>query len=165
MVTSDILGQGPSTCQHVSKSSFSYTNGSASLEDGVTAGRGKNGGNKMPAHPAALRALRIVHTLIWFSVESSMAYVLYAGLAGRSDRRAAAVGTVVAVESLVFLVNGARCPLTELAIPLGGDRAPVTDIYLPRSLAHNLPIIHLPLIVAAILLHVRNLRRSRRKLR
>lgn len=112
-----------------------------------------------PPHPAALRTLKAVHTLIWLSVESSMAYLLYAGATGRSDRRAAVAGAVVAGETLVFLGNGAHCPLTELAVPLGGERAPVTDIFLPRWLAHNLPAIHIPLVAAALWLHVRNMRR------
>ena len=112
-----------------------------------------------PAHPVALRTLKAVHTGIWLSVESCMAYLLYAGIAGRSDRRAAFAGAVVAGESLIFLANGASCPLTELAVPLGGDNAPVTDIYLPKWLAHNLPALHVPLIAAAALLHARNLRR------
>jgi hypothetical protein len=37
----------------------------------------------------------------------------------------------------------------------------VTDIYLPRWFAHNLPAIHTPLLVLMAYLHTRNLRRSR----
>jgi hypothetical protein len=109
-----------------------------------------------------LRTLKTVHTLIWCSIESCMAYVLYTGLVGRSDRRVAIAGTVVAGESLVFLANGARCPLTQYAERLGDDRAQVTDLYLPKWLAHNLPALHVPLVIAAVLLHTRNLRRARR---
>ena len=118
------------------------------------------GPDDVPVHPVALRTLKAVHTLIWFSVESCMVYLLYSGVAGRSDRRAAVAAAVVAGESLIFLANGASCPLTDLAVPLGGSRAPVTDIYLPKWLAHNLPAIHVPLIVVAALLHVRNRRRK-----
>ncbi|MEC3981666.1 hypothetical protein [Amycolatopsis sp. H20-H5] len=49
-----------------------------------------------------------VHTLIWLLVESSVVYLLVSGVAGRSDRRAATAGAIVAVETLVFLGNGAR---------------------------------------------------------
>jgi hypothetical protein len=108
----------------------------------------------------ALPTLKAVHTFIWFSVELCVVYLLYSGVAGRSDRRAAIAGAVVAGESLVFLGNGAHCPLTELAVPLAGGRASVTDIYLPKWLAHNLPALHVPLVVAAVLLHARNLRRK-----
>jgi hypothetical protein len=115
---------------------------------------------KTVLHPTAFRALKAVHTAIWLSVETCMIYVLYAGVAGRTDRRAATAGAVVMGESLVFLANGARCPLTELGVRLGGERASVTDLYLPKWLAHNLPAIHVPLVIAAVVLHGRNLRRS-----
>ena len=87
-----------------------------------------------------------------------MAYVLYAGLARRSDRRAAIAAAVVAGESLIFAGNRCRCPLTQLAERLGAEQGSVTDIYLPDWFARNLPAIHVPLIVLAVLLHARNLR-------
>jgi hypothetical protein len=107
----------------------------------------------------ALVALKVVHTLIWFSVEASMMYVLYKGVRGQSDRRAATAGAIVAGETAVFLANGARCPLTGLAESLGAESGSVTDLYLPKWLAHNLPAIHVPLVAAAVYLHVRNIRR------
>ena len=102
--------------------------------------------------------VKVVHTLAWFSIESCMLYVLYAGFARRSDRRAAIAAGVVAAESLVYTANGFRCPLTEAAEHLGAQRGSVTDVYLPKWLASNLPAIHAPLIVLATFLHVRNLR-------
>lgn len=45
---------------------------------------------------AALRAIKAIHTLAWFSIEACMAYVLYAGLARRSDRRAASLPCLIA---------------------------------------------------------------------
>jgi hypothetical protein len=109
----------------------------------------------------ALVALKAVHTLIWFSVEASMMYVLYKGVRGQSDRRAAIGGGIVAGETAVFLANGARCPLTGLAESLGAERGSVTDLYLPKWLAHNLPAIHVPLVLLAVYLHARNLRRRK----
>jgi hypothetical protein len=103
-----------------------------------------------------LKAIKIVHTLAWFSIESSMVYVLYAGSARRSDRRAGIAAGIVAGEALIFAANGFRCPLTEVAERLGAERGLVTDIHLPRWLAHNLPAIHAPLIVLAGYLHARN---------
>ncbi len=110
---------------------------------------------------AALRMVKTVHTLAWFSIEACMAYVLYAGLARRSDRRAAIAAAVVAAEILIFAGNGFRCPLTQVAQRLGGEKGSVTDIYLPRWFAHNLPVIHVPLIALAGYLHARNLRAGR----
>jgi hypothetical protein len=108
----------------------------------------------------ALEAVKLVHTLVWFSIESCMLYVLWKGFRRQSDRRAAIAAGVVAGESLVFAVNGFRCPLTQVAERVGAERGSVTDIYLPRWFAHNLPVIHVPLIVLAGYLHRRNLRRQ-----
>jgi hypothetical protein len=107
----------------------------------------------------ALTAIRLLHTLVWLSVESCMAYLLYAGFARRSDRRAAIAGAVVIAECTVFVANGLRCPLTVVAESLGDDHGSVTDIYLPARLARNLPVIHVPLLALTIVLHLRNLRR------
>jgi hypothetical protein len=110
----------------------------------------------------ALTLIKAVHTLAWFSIESCMAYVLYAGAARRTDRRAALAAGVVAGESLIFAANQFRCPLTQLAEHFGAADGSVTDIWLPRWLAHNLPAIHVPLLAAAAYLNGRNLRERRR---
>jgi hypothetical protein len=92
-----------------------------------------------------------------------MLYVLYAGLKGRPDRRAAIAAAVVAGESLIFAANGFRCPLTDLAEQLGAERGSVTDVYLPRWFARNLPAIHVPLLLLAVLLHRKNIAAGMRK--
>jgi hypothetical protein len=107
--------------------------------------------------PKRLTAIKVAHTLAWFSIESCMLYVLYAGLKRRPDRRAAVAAAVVAGESVIFAANGFRCPLTDLAEQLGAERGSVTDIYLPRWFAHNLPAIHVPLLLLAVLLHRKNI--------
>lgn len=106
---------------------------------------------------SALASVKLFHTVWWFLVEAAMLYVLAAGLRRRSDRRVALAGAVVAAESMIFLANGGRCPLTGLAESLGAERGSVTDIYLPRWLAANLPAIHVPLLVWAAYLHRRSL--------
>jgi hypothetical protein len=103
-----------------------------------------------------LVALRLVHTAIWVAVESCVIYLLASGWAGRTDRRAAWAAGIVGAETAVFLGNGARCPLTSLAEDLGATHGSVTDIFLPRRLARNLPAIHVPLLLAAGYLHLRN---------
>jgi hypothetical protein len=88
-------------------------------------------------------------------------YVLYAGLRGRTGRGVGIAGGIVAGEVLVFAGNGFRCPLTALAERYGAPSGSVTDIYLPKWFAHNMPAIHTPLLVLMTYLHARNLRRSR----
>jgi hypothetical protein len=106
---------------------------------------------------AALTVIKLVHTVAWFSIESCLVYVLWSGFTRRSDRRAGIAAAVVASESVVFAANGFRCPLTEIAERVGAERGSVTDIFLPQWFARNLPGIHVPLIVLAAYLHVRNL--------
>jgi hypothetical protein len=89
-----------------------------------------------------------------------MVYLVYAGFAKRSDRRAALAAAVVGGESVLFAANGFRCPLTDVAESLGADDGSVTDIFLPRWFAHSLPAIHVPLILLTAYLHGRNLRRG-----
>jgi hypothetical protein len=117
-----------------------------------------------PRHRGALLvAIKTMHTLLWFSIESCMVYLLYAGFAWHSDRRALLAATVVGGESLVFAANGFRCPLTRLADSLGAGSGSVTDIYLPDWLAHALPAIHAPLLLLAASLHGRNLWQQRKQ--
>ena len=87
-----------------------------------------------------------------------MVYVLYAGARGRTDRKVGLAAGVVTAETLIFAANGFHCPLTAVAKDLGDETGSVTDIYLPRWFAKNLPGIHVPLILAAVLLHWRNYR-------
>jgi len=100
--------------------------------------------------PAAVAAIKTIHTLAWVSIESCVLYLLYAGFAGHTGKRAG-----------IFAGNGFRCPLTKLAERYGAQSGSVTDIYLPKWLAHNMPAIHTPLLALMTYLHVRNLRRSR----
>ena len=110
---------------------------------------------------ARLVAVKAVHTLIWFSIESCVAYVLVEGVRGRTDRRVAIASAVVAGEMVVFAANGFRCPLTDVAESMGAEDGSVTDLYLPKWFADNLPAIHVPLIALAAVLHARDLRRPR----
>ena len=109
--------------------------------------------------PAVAAGIKAFHTLAWLSIESCVAYVLWAGFAGRPCRRAGMAAAVVAGETLVFAGNGCRCPLTGLAERYGAAHGPVTDIYLPKWLARNLPAIHAPLLILMACLHARNLLR------
>ena len=108
-----------------------------------------------PVDARRLALIRAVHTAAWASIESCVGYLLWSGATGRSDRRAAAAAAVVATECMVFAADGFRCPLTGLAEAAGAPSGSVTDIYLPRWFARNLPAIHLPLLALIGWLHLR----------
>lgn len=101
--------------------------------------------------------MKTVHTLAWFSIEACMIYLLYAGFRKQSDGRAAIAAAIVGGETLIFVGNGFRCPLTRLTSQFGAERGGVTDIFLPKWFAHNLPAIHAPLLALAVVLHLRNI--------
>jgi hypothetical protein len=114
-----------------------------------------------PVEARRLAVIRGVHTAAWFVIEFCVGYLLWSGATGRSDRRAAAAAAVVGGECLVFAANGFRCPLTALAVAAGATSGSVTDIYLPRWFARNLPAIHVPLLVLIGWLHRRTRHRGR----
>lgn len=63
-----------------------------------------------PGTPLVLAAIKAVHTLAWFSIESCMIYLLYTGFRRKSDQRAAIAGAVVAGETLSFWRMGFGAP-------------------------------------------------------
>jgi hypothetical protein len=115
-----------------------------------------------PVRPVRLALIRGLHTAAWAAIEACVGYLLWSGLAGRSDRRAAVAAAVVAGECLVFAADGFRCPLTGMAEAAGATSGSVTDIYLPGWFARNLPAIHLPLLAIIAWSHLRARRDHRR---
>jgi hypothetical protein len=110
---------------------------------------------------AVLFAIKAFHSLAFFVIQSAILYLLYAGIRGRSDRRAAQAAGIATAESLIYAANGFRCPLTGLAERLGAERGSVTDIFLPGWLARNVANIYTPLFALGLLLHARNRVRAR----
>ncbi len=108
-----------------------------------------------PWKGAELVAIKAIHSLIYFTLEFCVGYLLYSGLTKRQDRTTAIAAAAIGAESLIYFGNGRRCPLTGLAEGLGAARGSVTDIYLPRWLAARIFTIHAPLVVVAVFLHVR----------
>jgi hypothetical protein len=108
-----------------------------------------------------LVAIKTVHTAAFFSIGSCLAYFAYSSLAKRSDRRAAIAGAVVTGETIVYALNGFRCPLTSLAERLGSEHGSVADIYLPPWIEDHLPFVTGPIFAGAVVLHARNILRSR----
>lgn len=83
---------------------------------------------------ASLVGIKTVHTLAFFSIGSCLVYFAYSSLAKRSDRRR-----------------------------LGSEHGSVADIYLPHWIEDHLPFITGPIFAGAVMLHARNILRSRRE--
>ncbi|NUQ13563.1 MAG: hypothetical protein HUU26_14745 [Gemmatimonadaceae bacterium] len=83
---------------------------------------------------AALRAIRVLHTVVWaFFVAAIVAVPISAGH-GRFDLFALFT-VIVLVEVAVLVVNRLRCPLTGVAARYTDDRQDNFDIYLPLWVA------------------------------
>ncbi|MDQ8153830.1 MAG: hypothetical protein P3B98_04125 [Gemmatimonadota bacterium] len=83
---------------------------------------------------ARLRRVKLIHTLAWAFFASCVVLIPFAAAQHRFGLAATLIGAV-AVESLVLVVNGWRCPLTDIAARYTEDRRPNFDIYLPLWLA------------------------------
>lgn len=85
----------------------------------------------------SLRIVRITHTVIWAILAST---VLAIPVFGYFDKFlvAAILFGVVILEGVVLLLNGWRCPLTDIAARYTREESDNFDIYLPAWLArHN----------------------------
>ena len=106
-----------------------------------------------PSEGRSLRIIKLVHTAVWaFFAGSIFAIPVFAAL--RQYGAAALFIGIVFVEVLVLLVNGMRCPLTDVAARYTGDRRDNFDIYLPEWLARHNKLIFGLLYVLAIIFTV-----------
>ena len=84
-----------------------------------------------------LRVVKVAHTVVW----ALLVAVIFAIPLMAWRERFTAVAWLTAimfVETAVLLINGWRCPLTDLAARYTDDRRANFDIYLPLWLAaHN----------------------------
>lgn len=99
---------------------------------------------------AALRLVKGIHTLVWALFAGAIVALPVVAWRGRFDVALALVGLVLA-EVLVLLVNGWRCPLTDVAARYTDDRLDNFDIYLPLWLARHNKTIFGALFVGGVL--------------
>jgi hypothetical protein len=120
----------------------------------------QQGGPPGSWRPAALVAIKAVHTVAFFSIGSCLTYLFYSGVRKRSDRLAAIAAAVVAGETLIYAGNRMRCPLTGLAERFGAASGSVSDIFLPSWFADHIAEITAPIFAEAVVLHAKNLRKN-----
>ena len=105
-------------------------------------------------HPSgALRAIKLVHTLIWAFFAACIVAIPILALMNRYIA-AAVLSGIVLVEVLVILANAWRCPLTGVAARYTDDRRDNFDIYLPEWLARHNKLIFGLLYAGGVLLTV-----------
>jgi len=89
----------------------------------------------------AITAIKACHTLIFLGLASCVLYIFYSGITGRISRLTKVSFVVVFCGIVIFVGNGARCPLTVLAENLGSAHGAVGDIFLPAWFAKRIPLI------------------------
>lgn len=113
------------------------------------------------ARPAALAAIKAVHTVIFVSVAAAILLFAWDGLRQRPGRRAAVALAVALGETAVYVSNNQVCPLTPLAEELGAERGSVVDIYLPTWLSRRIPLLGGSALVVGLILNGRTALRGR----
>jgi hypothetical protein len=100
--------------------------------------------------------IKAVHTAIFFVLSACVLFVLYSSLSGRITGWTWTAVALVAVESIVLVSCGWKCPLTILAERLGAKRGAVTDIFLPKWFADRIfPICGTTFLIATLILAIR----------
>jgi hypothetical protein len=102
--------------------------------------------------------VRTVHTVIYLVMASSVLLVLYSGIAGYDGMLLFVALGLVGLESVVFIGNGMRCPLTALAKKYGAEKGYAFDTFLPESFTrHTFRFFATLLVIGLVLLALRNI--------
>lgn len=82
-----------------------------------------------------LRAVKLIHTLIWIFMVSVIFYVLYSGVTGQVNVFTWLAIILILLEGVVLAVFNMSCPLTILARRYSTSTRDNFDIYLPELIA------------------------------
>lgn len=103
-----------------------------------------------------LFAVRALHTLIYVVMAIGTLVIVYAGVTGaRGPWLWAALG-LLAVETVVFVASGLRCPLTATVDRYAGG-VPVSDTFFPERLTRHTLAVFGPLLALGVVLVVARL--------
>lgn len=99
----------------------------------------------------ALHSIRLLHTAVWVFFVVCIAAIPVSAVTGRLAVAGTFIG-IVFLEVVVLVVNGWRCPLTDVAAQYTEERQDNFDIYLPEWLArHNKVIFGLLYILGVVI--------------
>lgn len=109
--------------------------------------------NNAMTQDASLRAVKIIHTVVWVFFAGCIIAIPILCLLRRYNQ-AAMLAAIVLIEVLILAANRLRCPLTAIAAKYTDDRRDNFDIYLPLWVARNNKLIFGLLYLAGILLTI-----------
>src|ERR1700682_1908173 len=99
----------------------------------------------------AIVAIKAVHSGIFLLNATSVLHIFWVGVLNRRSRWTRVALVAAVGESIVFVVNRGRCPLTQLVEAVGAESGRVSDIFLPRWLADRIPQLFGPPLVIGLL--------------
>ena len=111
--------------------------------------------------PAALNAIKAIHTVIFASVGAAITLFVWDGVRQRPGRRAALALGLALGETAVYVSNNQVCPLTPLAEELGAERGAVADIFLPDWFSQRIPLFGGSALAVGLVLNFRSVLRRR----
>jgi len=79
-----------------------------------------------------LAFVRFVHTAIYIVMAVSTLGLVYAGITGARGSWLWVVLALLGLETIVFVGNGMKCPLTAIAVKYGAETGHVFDTFLPE---------------------------------
>ena len=79
-----------------------------------------------------LTLIRAIHTTIYLVMAASTFVLVYAGLSGAHGLWLWVALALLGLETVVYVGNGMRCPLTALAVRYGAETGYVFDTFLPE---------------------------------
>lgn len=104
----------------------------------------------------ALAIVRGIHTAIYLVMAVSTFVLLYAGVTGAQGTWLWIALVLLAIEVIVFIGNGLRCPLTDLAVKYGAETGHIFDTFLPeRYTRYTFRFFGTVLVVGLLLLALR----------
>lgn len=108
--------------------------------------------DRHPGRSWRIAGVRGLHTLIYLVLAASTLILLSVGITGRFMALLWIVGPLLAVEIVVLLLNGARCPLTAVVDRLSGAPGSVSDTWLPEALTRRTLAIYGPMLAIGLIL-------------
>lgn len=103
-----------------------------------------------------LMLIRTVHTAIYLVMAVATFVLVYAGLTGAAGAWLWIALALLAVEAIVYLGNGMKCPLTALAVRYGAEGGYVFDTFLPeRATRYTFNFFGTVMVIGLVLLILR----------
>jgi hypothetical protein len=92
---------------------------------------------------SALFWIKFLHTIVFVVESAAILYILYSGIFNVGGTALLIAVILVLAEIIIFVGNGTRCPMTNLAKKLGDSTGNdyIADIFLPQRFARMIPFV------------------------